>query len=120
MERLIARVIEIRGNCPVFNLGDKMVIDGPRINLKETDAICTHAFASLIPYIAALRKGIKPSELGLGKGEKAYIQCLDPGPPYTEGGTVIFEITVVRDETKESLEDGKRDNKRSTYSHRGS
>ena len=104
MERLEARVVEIRGRCPVFKLGDRIVVEGPRIKLEETDAICTHAFASLLPYIVALRKGIKPSELGLGKREKAYVQCLDPGPPYTDGGTVIFEITVVRDEAEESLE----------------
>ena len=104
MERLEIRVVEIRGNCPVFKRGDMIVIEGPRVKLDETDAICTHAFASLLPYIVALRKGIKPSELGLGRGEKAYVQCLDPGPHYTDGGTVIFEITVVRDEAEESLE----------------
>jgi hypothetical protein len=34
-----------------------------------------------------------PFQLGLTKEDdqdNAYIQCLDPGPPYTEGGTVIF------------------------------
>jgi len=104
MERLEARVVEIKGKCPVFKLGDRIVVEGPEIKLDETDAVCTHAFASLLPYIVALRKGIKPSELGLGRGDKAYIQCLDPGPPYTDGGTVIFEITVIRDEAKKSLE----------------
>ncbi len=111
MEKLEARVIEIRGKCPVFRMGDRIVIEGPAINLEETDAVCTHALASLLPYIVALRKGIKPSELGLGRGEKAYVQCLDPGPPYTDGGTVIFEITVVRDEGEESLESGEGGNR---------
>ncbi len=89
MEKLEIKVVEIRGKCPVFKLGgDRIVIEGPRINLEETDAVCTHAFASLLPYIVALRKGIKPNEIGLGRGgEKAYVQCLDPGPPYTDGGT---------------------------------
>lgn len=104
MERLEIKVVEIRGKCPVFKLGDRIVIEGPQVKLDETDAICTHAFASLLPYIVALRKGIKPSDIGLGKGDKAYVQCLDPGPPYTDGGTVIFEITVVKNETEESLE----------------
>ncbi|AIU69317.1 hypothetical protein TEU_02590 [Thermococcus eurythermalis] len=104
MERLEIVVKEVRGKCPVFKKGDRIVVEGPRVKLDETDAVCTHAFASLLPYIVALRKGIKPSELGLGKGDKAYVQCLDPGPPYTDGGTVIFEITVVRDEAEEGLE----------------
>ena len=103
MEKLIIEAIKIKGKCPVFKVGYKMTIKGPKIDLEETDAICTHAFASLLPYIVALRKGVKPSEIGLGKGEKAYVQCLDPGPPYTEGGTVIFEITVIEDETEKSL-----------------
>ncbi|AMM53860.1 TIGR04076 family protein [Pyrococcus kukulkanii] len=115
MEKLIAKVVEIRGKCPVFKLGDKIVIEGPKVILEETDAICTHAFASLLPYIVALRKGLKPYELGLGRGEKAYIQCLDPGPPYTEGGTVIFEITVIRDEAEKSLEGSQGSNQRSRY-----
>ncbi|ASJ16656.1 TIGR04076 family protein [Thermococcus chitonophagus] len=120
MEKLIVKVIEIRGKCPVFKLGDKIVIEGPRIVLEKTDAICTHAFASLLPYIVALRKGVKPSELGLGKDDKAYVQCLDPGPPYTNGGTVIFEITVIRNETEESVEGSQRGNKRGRYSSGGS
>ncbi|WP_324735046.1 TIGR04076 family protein [Thermococcus sp. SY098] len=111
MGKLIINVIEIRGKCPVFKVGDRIVIEGPQVKLEETDAICTHAFASLIPYIVALRKGIKPSELGLGKKDKAYVQCLDPGPPYTEGGTVIFEITVVKDEAEKSVENSKRGNR---------
>ncbi|ASJ01962.1 TIGR04076 family protein [Thermococcus profundus] len=106
MEKLEIRVVEIRGKCPVFRVGDRIVIEGPAINLKETDAVCTHAFASFLPYIVALRKGIKPSELGLGGRDKAYVQCLDPGPPYTDGGTVIFEITVVRDEGEKGMASG--------------
>ncbi|MDN5320183.1 MAG: hypothetical protein PWP49_603 [Thermococcaceae archaeon] len=108
MEKLIITVVEIKGKCPVFKVGDKIVIEGPKVNLKETDAICTHAFASFLPYIVALRKGIKASEVGLGKGEKAYVQCLDPGPPYTNGGTVIFEITVIRDEAEKGVENCER------------
>ncbi|WP_297437318.1 TIGR04076 family protein [Thermococcus sp.] len=108
MERIEVTVKEIRGKCPVFKPGDRITVEGPSVRLEETDAICTHAFASLLPYIVALRKGIKPRELGLGRGEKAYIQCLDPGLPYTDGGTVIFEITVVRDEAEEGVESGER------------
>ncbi|ASI99363.1 TIGR04076 family protein [Thermococcus celer] len=109
MERLEITVKEIRGKCPVYKLGDRIVIEGPEVKLDETDAICTHAFASLLPYIVALRKGIKPRELGLGRGEKAYLQCLDPGEPYTDGGTVIFEVTVVRDEAEKGVENSEGD-----------
>ncbi len=93
MDKIVIRVREIRGNCPVFRGGDKITIKGPEINLKETDNICIHALAPLLHYVTALRDGIDPVKLGLAKkGRKAYIQCPDPGEPYTSGGTVIFEI----------------------------
>jgi len=40
-----------------------------------------------------LREGADPGKLGLSKEEGvAYIQCPDPGKPFTPGGTVIFKI----------------------------
>jgi len=92
--RLIARVKEIRGKCSVFKIGDKIVIESPHIIPKETDALCVHALGSMLSMITALSHGISFEELGLAheKGDIGYVQCLDPGPPYTPGGTVIFEI----------------------------
>ena len=44
--------------------------------------------------IAPLSHGISFKELGLAKkeDETGYVQCLDPRKPYTDGGTVLFEI----------------------------
>ena len=86
-------VCEIRGKCPVHKVGDKLVIAGPKIVLEETDAVCVHALSSLLHYVIALEEGVDPVKLGLSKpldNEHAYIQCVDPGEPYTHGGTVIF------------------------------
>ena len=86
-------VHEIRGRCPVYKIGDRMVIDDPRILVDKTDAICTHALSSLLHYVIVLEEGVDPLKLGLSKPEDrehAYIQCVDPGKPYTDGGTVIF------------------------------
>ena len=95
MKVLIARVIAIEGNCPVYGLGDKIVIeDGFRLNLEDTDAVCMHSLASLMPYYVVLSKGVSPAELGLaGEGGRAYVQCLDAAK-YTGGGTVTFEVEV--------------------------
>ena len=94
--RLEISVKEIRGNCPVHKVGDKIVIEGPSIKLDETDALCIHAFACLTTFLVALRDGVDPKALGLAKasGDTAYYQCLDPGEPYTAGGTMLFEIKV--------------------------
>ena len=94
MDRLVIRVKEIRGRCAVFKGGEEIVVEGAEINLKETDKICIHALAPLLHYLVALREGVDPVRLGLSKeGEKAYIQCVDPGEPYTNGGTVVFEVS---------------------------
>ena len=90
MSDLRIKVKEIKGHCPVYKVGDVFyIVDGYK--LKVTQPICMHALASIMPYYVALSRGVLPKELGLGKGDVAYVQCLDPCE-YTDGGTVIFEI----------------------------
>lgn len=67
MPKLIIEISEIRGKCPVYNVGDKIVIDGPEIVLERTDAVCIHALAPLLHYVVALRDGADPRKLGLSK-----------------------------------------------------
>jgi len=92
--RLVLTVKEIRGMCPVFRVGDKIVIESPRIVPERTDAMCVHALGSMLSVIIALSHGVSFRELGLAveEGDVGHVQCLDPGPPYTLGGTVLFEI----------------------------
>lgn len=63
MPVLLMEVTEIKGRCPIYKTGDKIAIDRARIDLNRTD----------------------------NYGRFAYIQCLDSGNPYTEGGTVAFK-----------------------------
>jgi uncharacterized repeat protein (TIGR04076 family) len=85
-------VYEIKGRCPVYKVGDKMTIENARVLLDRTDAICIHALSTLLHYVVALDEGADPVKLGLSRDkERAFMQCVDPGPPYTDGGTVIFE-----------------------------
>jgi uncharacterized repeat protein (TIGR04076 family) len=92
--RLVISVKEIKGRCPVFKVGEKVVVESPRIVIKETDNLCIHAFGCILSMIVPLSHGESFKRLGLAKeeGEKGYFQCLDPGEPYTQGGTVLFEI----------------------------
>jgi uncharacterized repeat protein (TIGR04076 family) len=92
--KLIIEVTEIKGTCPVYMTGDKIVLDeGYKVNLGDTDNICMHSLSSILPYYNALAKGIEPKELGLAqKGDAAYLQCLDP-QEHTGGGTMIFKVT---------------------------
>ena len=93
--KLILRVKEIKGNCPVYKVGDKIVIEqGYRLNCGESDTICMHSLASVMPYYVALSRGASPAELGIAnKQGKACLQCLDPAA-HTGGGTVTFQIDV--------------------------
>ena len=47
-------VHEIRGKCVVHKIGDKIVIDGPRIVLERTDALCIHVLPTLLHYALIL------------------------------------------------------------------
>jgi uncharacterized repeat protein (TIGR04076 family) len=92
---MIIEVVEIKGKCPVHKLGDRIVIDSPKIDMERTDNLCIHALPSLLHYVVALREGADPVKLGLSKDrENAYIQCVDPGATYTDGGTVIFKYRL--------------------------
>ncbi|MFH1625202.1 MAG: TIGR04076 family protein [Pseudomonadota bacterium] len=96
------RVHEIRGVCPVHKVGDLIVIDEPEILLDKTDAICIHALPTILHYAMVLERDADPVELGLSKShDVAYIQCVDPGHPYTEGGTVIFECCRIKGDSVE-------------------
>lgn len=95
MNKLIIKVLKIKGICSVYKVGDKIVIDeGYKLNFEETDKVCMHSLASIMPYYVALSKGIDPKTLGLAKkGNRAYLQCLDPCE-ITGGGTVVFEVEL--------------------------
>jgi uncharacterized repeat protein (TIGR04076 family) len=93
---LTVKVKEIKGTCPVYSLGDSILIKkGYILDTKNSCAVCMHSLASIMPYYVALSKGISPQTLGLSESKeaKAYLQCLDPCE-VTGGGTVIFEITA--------------------------
>ena len=94
---LIIRVKEIKGHCPVYKVSDSFKLeDGYR--LVTNIPLCMHSLASLLPHYNALRVS-EPDKWGLaGKADKtkAYVQCLD-ALSYTDGGTVIFEISRVDD-----------------------
>lgn len=84
-------VVQIRGRCPVYAVGDRFVILGG-YKLQADKPVCLHSLASILPYYVALSKGVSPRELGLGQEDAAYVQCLDPCE-HTGGGTVIFRVS---------------------------
>jgi len=93
------KVHQINGFCPVYKKGDRITVDDPEIVLNKTDALCTHALSTLLHYTTVLEHDWCPVKLGLtAKEDKdcAYLQCVDPGKPYTDGGTVVFKCKRLR------------------------
>jgi len=80
----------------VFRVGDIIVVKDPEIVLEMTDALCTHGLSTSLHHTVALEGGVDPRALGLSKDSShAYLQCVDPGEPYTDSGTVIFRCRRV-------------------------
>ena len=93
MTKVIITVREINGRCPVFKAGDRITFEGPNLVNEETDAYCIWASSSFIPYLLAVRYDIPSNEIGLSHKDGSYfVHCLDPGPPHTPGGTVLFKM----------------------------
>ena len=98
---VIAR--EVKGDCAAGIMpGDKIVLEGANISLEKSDKVCGYAFGNLLPVVFAVRMGVNLRDLGL---KNRLWQCVDPGPPYTKGGSVLFEV-LTADEYDEELSQG--------------
>ena len=54
MSDLIIEVEEVRGRCPVFKKGDRMVFRGGyNLDLEETDALCSPNLLQLVALLPA-------------------------------------------------------------------
>ncbi len=91
--KLTIRVKEIKGTCPIYEGDEEFEIDCARLKILKGEGICIHSLPTILHFSMALREGGNPIEIGLAKeGKKAYVQCPDPGEPYTCGAPVVFEI----------------------------
>lgn len=86
-------VEKIEGECPVYETGDKIVLENFYIVPSKSEKICLHALSSMSTFLIPFSRNISAKTLGLGNGDDmGYIQCPDPGPPCTKGGTVLFKL----------------------------
>lgn len=88
---------EIRGHCPVYREGDKMILNKYYIESKNSSNICIHALTAMSTLLSAFAHGCSAIDLGIGSDENVgFLQCPDPGI-CNGGGTVIFEIRKIAD-----------------------
>ncbi|MGB9630959.1 MAG: TIGR04076 family protein [Candidatus Methanodesulfokora sp.] len=91
--RVTLEAKEVRGFCPIYKKGDKIVLNRFYIDVASSKDICIHMFSAFLTILSAFAHGSSAVDLGIGSLEDVgYLQCPDPGPPYTRGGTVVFEL----------------------------
>ncbi|MEM4452820.1 MAG: TIGR04076 family protein [Desulfurococcaceae archaeon] len=92
--RVRVMVKEVKGSCALgLKLGDEFVVEKFYVQLQQNTRICLHALVGMSSLLLPFLKGVSARELGIGtKDDVGYVQCPDPGRPYTTGGTVVFEL----------------------------
>jgi len=93
-------VKEVRGYCTMgYKPGDYFLVE--KYYIKDVGrGVCLHALAAMLTLLSPFLKGVPAQTLGISKEDNVgYVQCPDPGRPYTCGGTVMFELR--REEIKE-------------------
>jgi len=91
--RVIIRVKEFKGFCPLYQIGDTITIEKFYVKSSVSKDVCMHALIAMSTLLSPLLHGSSAQELGIGPDKDlGYLQCPDPGPPCTKGGTVLFEL----------------------------
>ena len=72
-----------------------MVFEDFIIRSKESSDICIHAVSAISHFLWAMAHGHTPEELGINAAGAGRLRCPDPGPPDTQGGSVLFDLRRV-------------------------
>ena len=70
--RVIAEIVAVEGQCPVYTVGDRVVIENDVVNLKETRQIC-------LPFLAGVMHKYQLYQFRGGEGPT--LKCPMIGPP---------------------------------------
>jgi uncharacterized repeat protein (TIGR04076 family) len=81
--KVIARAKE--SACPNVKVGDRFVIEGTMVNLKETTSLCAVALGAIQYSLYMMGRAKDPKDFG--REEVYTLQCPDPET------RVIFEIS---------------------------
>ena len=91
--RIRVIVDRVEGYCAAgYKPGDSFEIENFYI-VPNNIKICLHALSSMLTLISPFLRGYSAQDLGIGNSDHiGYIQCPDPGEPYTPGGRVLFKL----------------------------
>lgn len=81
-------VMRVPEKCAAgYKVGDKIVIDDPKIMLNESTNVCLYAISSLMPYLTPLSRELRKDDWMSGVTE---LSCQDPS------NAVTFRVTRVK------------------------
>jgi hypothetical protein len=94
--RVIYEVEDMRGSCPLYKVGDRIVIDSlgstEVINLKESSAVCLRVIDNMWNCLVWQYGSDRIVTHLSGVNGECRTSCTMPGEPYTSCGYVIFRI----------------------------
>ncbi|RLE70595.1 MAG: TIGR04076 family protein [Thermoprotei archaeon] len=94
MPDVVIEVVEVRGKCALgYKPGDRILVKGFYVDTASSANVCIHALTGIMSLLSPFAHGVSARSLGIGeKDDEGYLQCPDPGRPYTCGGTVVFRV----------------------------
>jgi len=94
--RVVAKIESVYGECPVYEGGEKIVMENGVIDLAETDAVCLQLLSTLIHEYMAKQHLDYWQSFGGFDYSKEKTKCPRTGPPHGEGYVIVsFESTPV-------------------------
>lgn len=88
MYKLILEVTQVPKKCAAgYKIGDKVVIEDPKIMLNESTNVCLYALSSLMPYLTPLSRELMKDDWMSNVTE---LSCQDPS------NAVRFRVTRVK------------------------
>lgn len=88
MYKLILEVTQVPKKCVAgYEIGDKIVIEDPKIMLNESTNVCLYALSSLMPYLTPLSRELMKDDWMSNVTE---LSCQDPSD------AVRFRVTRVK------------------------
>ena len=87
--RVVAKIDEIIGACPVYRGGEMIVFEGMEVKKEETDAMCIPLMGTLIDGVKWRQHlGMEASGIGWDYSKERQM-CPRCGPPQGEGFVII-------------------------------
>lgn len=82
--RVKAEIVAIEGECPIYEIGDRIVIEDDTINMRETKKIC-------LPFLAGIMHKYQTYQFHGGVGPT--LKCPMIGPPRGYGYVLYRYVT---------------------------